>query len=152
MLARRFYDLAERLANDTNSGTADYRTAISRAYYAAFHHAGEFLTDLGVKPSSGQGAHGGIPHALNASQDKEIEKSGSVLASLYTQRRKADYFLNDPYPEDGDNAKDAVSDCAKILINLDNCISDPTRKALVRTALRTWAVSRVGQNLNFSIF
>ncbi len=45
-----FYLLAERLATDPASGPAEFRTAISRAYYAAYHRGREFLTTLGGTP------------------------------------------------------------------------------------------------------
>jgi hypothetical protein len=49
-----FLLLAARLSN--SSDQADLRTAVSRAYYAAFHVARDFLTALGFRTPMGEQA------------------------------------------------------------------------------------------------
>lgn len=42
-----FVSLAGKLAANANADEATYRTAVSRAYYGAFHLAAAFLAELG---------------------------------------------------------------------------------------------------------
>ena len=55
MDAHEFLDLATSLA--TEDSEAAWRTAVSRAYYAAFHLAGQLLTDCGFKVPDADYAH-----------------------------------------------------------------------------------------------
>jgi uncharacterized protein (UPF0332 family) len=54
---RDFSALAQNLAMMLNAEPSRYRTAISRAYYAAFLVALDFIQKAGVEPRSGHEGH-----------------------------------------------------------------------------------------------
>ena len=55
MNPRKFLDQARRRIMGTVE--EDWRTTVSRAYYAAFHVAGDLLTGLGFTVPNGEQAH-----------------------------------------------------------------------------------------------
>jgi uncharacterized protein (UPF0332 family) len=68
------------------------RSAISRAYYGVFHLASAFLGDLGFQLG---GRHDAVWKYLQISNHPRAVEVGNRLSSLYTQRRRADYQLED---------------------------------------------------------
>jgi uncharacterized protein (UPF0332 family) len=72
-----FQRLAERLAANPNA--AELRTAISRAYYAAFHSACPFLTDAGFTPPRTATAHDEVQKRLNNCGQKEVQSAAAQL-------------------------------------------------------------------------
>jgi len=52
-----FIALAGKLAAGPAAGEATYRTAVSRAYYGAFHIARSFLAELGLQPVGNANVH-----------------------------------------------------------------------------------------------
>jgi len=107
MDARGFLPLAEVLVKDVSGRTlltpgldaAASRTAISRAYYAAFHVAHEFLDRIKVVVGQSPQTHVTVQHALNNSGDATLAAASSQLRTLYTERLAADYDLARPTPE-----------------------------------------------------
>jgi hypothetical protein len=92
MNPNEFLDLAVRLSN--GAGEAERRSAISRAYYGAFH-AGRLLIEACdvVVPQSAEG-HRVVIWCLQNSHDAELETAGRKLDSLRTIRNQADYRLD----------------------------------------------------------
>jgi hypothetical protein len=80
-----------QLAVKRSPGEAGYRSAVSRAYYGAFHLAESFLTDLGFKVPKGASAHGWIPQALIGSGCDDTMDAGRLLQDLHAERITADY-------------------------------------------------------------
>lgn len=87
--------LGQQHPNGLQGAAADVRTAISRAYYHALHAAFGLLDDLGYKIPKTGAAHELAKSALNHSGNKDLEKAGSDLGTLATDRRRADYDLDD---------------------------------------------------------
>jgi uncharacterized protein (UPF0332 family) len=74
----------------------DRRTAVSRAYYGAYHVAREFLTQrCGVVLSKGADVHRAMQLCLQNSQNDLLRDAGIRLESLRTERNRADYDLTD---------------------------------------------------------
>jgi hypothetical protein len=71
--------VAERLLLSKNAKEADYRSAVSRAYYGAFHLASDFLSSLGFAVPRGAAAHGWIPQALLSAAHPEATDAGRLL-------------------------------------------------------------------------
>src|SRR5438105_1193140 len=88
-----FLRYADQIGQDSSLGPAEYRSAVSRAYYAAFHSALEFLRAVKIKAPEN---HGAVWGALLCSLDTPIVSAGSDLGSLHGDRRKADYQLTNP--------------------------------------------------------
>ena len=90
-----FLKLAEGLLRDPNSlgpAEASLRSAISRAYYAAFHAALRLECAKGGYASGGYGTdHVTLPRHLQASTDVARRQVGVDLDRLRLNRRQADY-------------------------------------------------------------
>src|SRR4051794_821648 len=95
MSPRDFLDQADELANGMRE--VDWRTAASRAYYAAFHTARLLLEAAGfVVPRSDQ-AHQYLYLRLYNSGHPDVEQAGNDLDDLRVIRNKADYDLHVPF-------------------------------------------------------
>ena len=94
MDAREFLRLAEALSQDASGRAlltpaldpAACRTVISRAYYAAFHVAHEFLNRIKVVIGQSPQTHVTVQHALNNSGDSALVQVSSQLRTLYVER------------------------------------------------------------------
>src|SRR5688572_21477559 len=96
MTGRDFLPLARRLAS--GGSEAEWRTAVSRAYYAAFHVARDLLTDLGFTPPRADRAHEYLYRRLNNCGVAAVETAAGHLKNLRQVRNQADYDLNHPFP------------------------------------------------------
>lgn len=110
-----FLDLAVELALRTGDEAAA-RTAISRAYYAAFGTARGFLLQRGVGLPSGGLAHAAVWGRFHVTPDpihRRIADRGRVLRKL---RGRADY--DERYPISTKNATNAVWSALGLLTDL----------------------------------
>jgi uncharacterized protein (UPF0332 family) len=88
-----FIAVAGKLAA-TFTDAASCRTAISRAYYGAFHMSKTFLADLGIKPPRNANVHVFVQHRLSNSGHEQAAMIGSLVADLHDERIHADYDLD----------------------------------------------------------
>jgi uncharacterized protein (UPF0332 family) len=88
-----FLTLANRLAS--GPGEAERRSAISRAYYAAFHTATDFIESCGVKLPHSAAAHDKVAHCMQNCESNDLALAGIKLNSLRKTRNLADYQLAD---------------------------------------------------------
>jgi uncharacterized protein (UPF0332 family) len=86
---RDFLLLATRLA--AGSTEADWRTAVSRAYYATFHVARRLLADLNFTVPRADRAHQYLVFRLSNSGEASVERAGRDLETLRRLRNRADY-------------------------------------------------------------
>lgn len=96
-----FLDLAATLSRGKTP--AEFRTAVSRAYYALYN-AG----------------------------DSELAQVSSQMLSLQTKRNKADYRLTDPETEEQRVALAAVSQAVRMVQLLERCTTGPKRDTLIQ--------------------
>jgi uncharacterized protein (UPF0332 family) len=75
---------------------AAWRSAVSRAYYAAFHVARQLLEDLGFRVPFGERAHAYLWLRLYNGGHPQIRLAGQRLNDLRTERNRADYELRRP--------------------------------------------------------
>jgi uncharacterized protein (UPF0332 family) len=80
-------------AIDNNKSPASCRSAISRAYYAAFHCTVEFLDSMEIRISKTDNRHERAPDILGQSQDVDINLAARMLDQLRKDRNEADYEL-----------------------------------------------------------
>jgi uncharacterized protein (UPF0332 family) len=92
-----FLTLAARLAG--GSTEAEWRTAVSRAYYAAFHAARDALTDMGFAVPRADQAHQYLYHRLNNCGHPQLQQAGRELSTLRWMRNQADYELTRPHSQ-----------------------------------------------------
>jgi len=91
MNGRDFLVLAQSLAPAATE--AAWRSAASRAYYAAFHVARQFLEGLGFAVPPGEKAHAYLWLRLSNCGDPPTVQVGRVLRALRQDRGIADYNL-----------------------------------------------------------
>lgn len=90
-----FISLAVKLSNSRQE--AELRTAVSRAYYGAFHAARELLEQCGVgfppKELLGAEIHMKVRFCLANADDADAMLIANKLSDLRSQRNLADYDL-----------------------------------------------------------
>jgi uncharacterized protein (UPF0332 family) len=91
MDARDFLTLAEDLSR--GSTEAEWRTAVSRAYYAAFHVARELLVQCGFLVPRADPAHSYLWLRLCNCGHLDVQRAGGELNTLRRARNEADYYL-----------------------------------------------------------
>lgn len=120
---RDFLLVASRLAAETTE--ADWRTAVSRAYYAAFHVARHLLADLRFTVPRADRAHQYLVFRLSNSGEAAVEQAGRDLDTLRRLRNRADY---DETPALTQSQATAALQLARDIIQaLDAARQEPTR-------------------------
>ncbi|WP_321810128.1 hypothetical protein [Burkholderia sp. BCC1985] len=118
--ATDFLTCAESIAN---GGTEiDYRSAISRAYYSAFHAAGE-IADLHFPDQDAhiaKGSHDRLSDRFKASSNMKAKGVAYMLVLLKKSRHQADYSLSDTVVVD--DALQAIANARKIHAQLVTCV------------------------------
>ena len=110
-----FLTLAERLATDPGDEAAQ-RTAISRAYYAAYHAAAACVRAKGILMVGH--THRSVWRALKADPDPNRADAGRKGDRLRWFRTAADY--RNPFPGDlGRLATTAVAEARVVIDDLD---------------------------------
>ena len=123
MNGRDFLATARRLC--AGADESDWRSAVSRAYYAAFHAARDLLSDLGFRvPRAGQ-AHAYLWLRLSNCGDPQVQLAGSDLNRLRRERNRSDYDIEQTL----DHADTFLQILAakRIVQVLDAAAADPTR-------------------------
>ena len=98
MLPEVFLEIAKDWSENNSDCEAHTRSAISRAYYAAFHCCKGTLTTLGIQPDGVGGSHQKVIDALKSCKDKELVALGRKLSDLKVMRESADYDIRFPIP------------------------------------------------------
>ena len=136
MNPRDFHGVAVDLM--AKGGAACFRTAIGRAYYAAFQTAVSVLRGCGCTISKGPQAHGDVILRLQASNNSAVQRVGSQLRDLKGKRNDADYDLEDQKVEDIKTVKFWVADAKRNIDTLDKIVvGGPDREAII-SAIRAW--------------
>jgi uncharacterized protein (UPF0332 family) len=74
-------------------GTSGARSAVSRAYYGAFHLAQSVLIDLASESCGGGKAHNLVPLYIGSANHPDAMVAAYLLSDLHANRIKADYHL-----------------------------------------------------------
>ena len=90
---KQFQFLASRLS-EHGAYPAEFRTAISRSYYAVFHLGLDLLDGMGFSIPENPNAHEEVYRHLNNSGDKDLVKVAVKMGDLRTKRIHADYRLS----------------------------------------------------------
>ena len=123
---RTFVALAEALA--AGGTEAEWRTAVSRAYYGAFHVACDLFDALGFDVRKADRAHGYAHLRLENSSDEAVSEAGSKLHDLLKRRNRADYDQRAKF--NATDADDAVEEARLIIEALDDAFTEPTRSQI----------------------
>jgi uncharacterized protein (UPF0332 family) len=120
---RDFLSLADTLAKGTTE--AEWRTACSRGYYAAFHVARQLLRALGFQVPHADRAHGYLWLRLSNAVVADVTKAGRRLNDLRRERNWADY--DDHRIITGATAIQSVRFAEEIIQTLDAASVEPVR-------------------------
>lgn len=122
------------LASPTPAGN---RSAISRAYYAAFNVGVERLRKLGFNIRHGAAAHGEVLHCLSNAGDREIVAAAIRLSDLHSHRNRADYQLDKVDIEQLAKAHHAVQVATATVEILDRVFDGP-QAGQVKLTISNW--------------
>jgi uncharacterized protein (UPF0332 family) len=134
MNPREFLDVADDLAAGIREG--DWRSAVSRAYYAAFHVARRLLRGGGFVVPSGDQVHAYCWLRLSNAGHPDVQEAGRGLSDLRTERNESDYDIDFPFPHA--DAVDAAHRADKIIKLLELVAADSVLLAQVVAAVRVY--------------
>jgi uncharacterized protein (UPF0332 family) len=129
-----FLKVADTLS--TGDTEADWRSAISRAYYAAFHKARRLLRQGGFAVPNADKAHAYLWLRLSHSGHPDLDNAGMELDHLRGRRNRADYDFDRRM--DQATALDLVQSAADIIQLLDDLANEATVLARVLDAIKIY--------------
>lgn len=132
MKPREFEYLAARLA-ERGTHPSEFRTAISRAYYAVYNVGVELLREMGVTPIEGPGGHGDVRRYFNYSGNSDVKKVASQMADLAASRVHADYHLDRNDVENKKKAKALVHQATRMIETLTKCCTGQRRDQIIKS-------------------
>ena len=138
MTGKEFIVLAKKLAEE--AGAAECRSAVSRAYYGAFHAALALLARTGILFPPGPEAHQKARFCLLQSGESPGIEAGEKLESLRRDRNRADYDLRQPRSESPPFARRQVHVALEILDCVEMCGTEPAWPQF-RTNVRAYATN-----------
>lgn len=145
MKPKAFYNLAYSLAHN-GSGPEDFRSAISRAYYAVYNTADNVVCELVGKLDrpERQSYHLRMRDCLKCSHDQLIIQTGHQMWDMFQQRKDADYVMSDPVVdvENPKTAQAVVQQAKKLIERLETAMDNPGRRNRIQTALLNWKSSQ----------
>ena len=134
MTGSEFLACAERLAASKHE--ADLRSAVSRAYYAAFHEAQALLRDCGVRLPRTEQAHVKMTFCLQDCGEAVAEEVGHSIEFLRNQRKVADYELDNSRFTDAHRVQTETARARRVKDNLDRCRKSATFATRLRNQAR----------------
>jgi len=136
MTGNEFIVLAKKLAEEVSP--AECRSAVSRAYYGAFHAALALLSRTGILLPPAPEAHQKLRFCLLQSGEFPGTEAGEKLESLRRDRNLADYDLHQSRSETSQFARRQVQVALEILNCLEMCSVEPAWSQF-RTNVRAYA-------------
>jgi len=129
-----FISFAGKLAMQTSHGPAGYRSAVSRAYYGAFHIARAYLNAFQFHCHSGSNEHQWVQHHFQNCTTQTARDIGQSLANLHESRKVADYKLDKVAADRQSNAESCVLRADGIRDNIKEC-SNPALIATIKAEM-----------------
>jgi len=120
------------------SGPAGFRSAVSRAYYGAYHSARE-LVEVAMQISCrfGGNEHKGLQRYFLNCQVAEGIQLGQLLENLHQSRREADYELTNLRYETQVQARLCVERASNIMSRVAQC-RDPALSARIKAGIENY--------------
>lgn len=138
MNAHEFISVATQLLAGEAEGRL--RSAVSRAYYGAFHVARQFLFECGVMVPIDFAAHRNVGWCLLNSSEPSIVEAGTRLESLRKIRNLADYELASTHFTRNAYAKAQVERAVRI-VEVLSLYQAETARATVAPVIREYAAT-----------
>jgi uncharacterized protein (UPF0332 family) len=135
MTGRDFLACAEQFAE--GHAEAVLRSAVSRAYYGAFHEASALLHACGVWLPKTEQVHVKVGYCLRDCGDPDAAIAGQQLDVLRSRRRIADYDLEDNRFAASSAVRREILKAHQVLKTFDRCRTKATGD--FRTKIRSHA-------------
>lgn len=123
---REFLDVSRELVAATDHTAppeARERSAISRAYYAAFRRALQVFSNLGeYTPRRDGNDHQALPMTIKSDGEGRRREVGTILYAMLNERRWADYELT--RPRRAMSAAWALGRAERVLVLLDEIVRE----------------------------
>jgi uncharacterized protein (UPF0332 family) len=126
---REFMQVAELLADEGSESCA--RSAVSRAYYAAFHVGRDSLEQTGFTAPRADRAHAFVFLRLSNASDLELVDAGQRLNQMRSWRNKADYDPRRKFNQT--DAERAVMEANDIIAAIDSAMNGTRRNEIVES-------------------
>lgn len=149
MDAHQYLSFAESLAKSAKDDPtqpnfrATCRSAISRAYYALFLLAKEFVDELGIETRRIPNPHATIEQALRNSDVLSLQRIANDLLSLCRHRTSADYEMRNTEVESLPLVQLVIETAQIAILQLDiiraGRITPPLDRDAVTDAILKWA-------------
>ena len=149
MDAHHFFALAEMLAGTAKDEpayphrAAACRSAVSRAYYAAFLLARQLLDDLGFDTRRVPNPHATFEQAFSNSGVLTLQRLANALRSLCADRTTADYDLRNAAVESYAKVESVLETARAAIVQLDiirsGRLSPPLDRTATADAILKWA-------------
>ncbi len=111
--------------NEAGLREAKFRSAISRAYYAAFWHGRHyFVRAMPSQTLPGFSAHYELRRMFDSYRGKTMKRIAKNLGELFAARRQADYEMNVANLEN--KSADVLMLANRLLNDISNLPDDPT--------------------------
>jgi uncharacterized protein (UPF0332 family) len=133
-----FLDLAVELVG--SGSEAAFRTAVSRAYYGAFHTAVVLIREMGVYLPAGPESHQKVGYCLMECGEAPGWQAGDSLQFLRKHRNQADYDLDKSTAFDAKRAIQRIDRARETVGLLRECREEPVRSRF-RVKLRDYAAN-----------
>lgn len=126
MKPAEFIQLAAKLVTQSELATSEsrHRTAVSRAYYGAFHASNEVLEDCSMAVRRNAYGHQDVIDLLRQNSDPRARRLSRMLDDLRRQRIAADYRLDAEHFRTAIVARQSVELASEVLRLLTECRSD----------------------------
>jgi uncharacterized protein (UPF0332 family) len=134
MRPRDFVDVAGEWAAGTRE--AEWRSAASRANYAAFHAARDLLQVAGFVVPAAEQAHAYLWLRLANTKQVDVDKAGNQLRDLRSVRNWADYDLGLPYPQGAAMAQ--VNTAEEVIQLLETIQTTPAILTRITAAIQVY--------------
>jgi len=132
MNPKEFQHLALRLA-EHGAFPSEFRTAISRAYYAVYHIGINLLKELGFTIANNDQAHKQVYYHFNNSGDSELIEVATKIDDLRTQRNHADYHLERDDVEKKHNAKTHAHSADRLIKTMEKQCNGENRSQIIKS-------------------
>ena len=132
MSARDLLEVADDLLGGLKE--AHWRSAVSRAYYAAFHEARQLLRQCGFAVPKSEQGHAYLWLRLSNCGHPDLAHAGAELNDLRSQRNWADYDFDQPMEQSA--AGDYVQAARDVVHLLELAAPMPALLSQITTAIR----------------
>jgi uncharacterized protein (UPF0332 family) len=137
MNSNEFVSFAGKLAAQNSIGAAGYRSAISRAYYGAFHSAREFLDRHFHWQWHADNDHLWVQRHFQNCVSRDVVKIGYFLVDLHESRKCADYDLADLEAEMQITAMNCVARASDVCSKLA-ALENPTTLSQIQVEMEDY--------------